>query len=65
MLKQPSGTTSYCKSPRIQSIDIPETSPRTVTIFTDSRIALDSLKKVNNHGYFIEENRKRVSILET
>jgi len=41
-----------------------ETSPRTVTIFTDSTIALDSLKNVNNHGYLIEEIRKRVSILE-
>jgi hypothetical protein len=36
----------------------------TVTIFTDNRITLDSLKNVNNHGYLIEEIRKRVSILE-
>jgi ribonuclease HI len=49
----------------IESIDISENSPRTVTsIFTDSRITLDSLKNVNNHGYLIEEIRKRVSILK-
>ena len=41
-----------------------EKSPSTVTIFTGRRITLDSLKKVNNHGYLIEEIRKRVSILE-
>jgi ribonuclease HI len=48
----------------IESIHISEKSPRTVTIFTDSRITLDSLKNVNNHGYLIEEIRKRVSLLE-
>ena len=47
-----------------ESIDILENSPRTVTMFTDSRITLDSLKNVNNHGYLIEEIRKGVSILE-
>ena len=47
-----------------ESIVISENSPRTVNTFTDSRIRLDSLKNVNNHGYFIEEIRKRVSILE-
>jgi len=46
MLKQPRGRTSYYKSPRIESIDIPETSPRTVTIFIDSRITPDSLQNV-------------------
>jgi len=48
----------------IESIDILENSPRTVTIFTDSRITLDLLKNVNNHRYLIEVIRKRVSILE-
>jgi hypothetical protein len=62
MPQQPSGT-SYCKGPKIESTDILETSPCTVTIFTNSRIALDSLKNINNHGYLIEEIRKRVSIL--
>jgi len=48
----------------IESIDISENSPRTVTIFTDSRTAIDSLKYVNKHGYLMEEIRKRLSILE-
>jgi len=30
----------------IESVDVSETNPRTVTIFTDSRITLDSLKNV-------------------
>jgi len=41
-----------------------ENSPRTVTIFTDSRITLDLLKNVNNDRHLIEVIRKRVSILE-
>ena len=48
----------------IESIDISENRPRTVTIFTDSKITLDSLMNVNNHDYLIEEIRKRISILE-
>jgi ribonuclease HI len=48
----------------IETIDIAENSPRTVAIFTDSRISIDSLKNVNNHSYLIEEIRKRISILE-
>jgi len=48
----------------IETIDIEENSPRTVAIITDSRIALDSIKNVNNHSYQIEEIRKRLSKLE-
>jgi primosomal protein N' len=48
----------------IETIDITENSPRTATIFTDSRISIDSLKNVNNHSNLIEEIRKRISILE-
>jgi hypothetical protein len=48
----------------IETIDIAENSPRTVVIFTDSRITIDPLKNVNNHSYLIEEIRKRISILE-
>jgi ribonuclease HI len=33
-------------------------------IFTDSRIAMDSLKNVSNPSYLIEEIRKRIFILE-
>jgi ribonuclease HI len=35
-----------------------------IAIFTDTRITIDSLKKVNNHSYLIEEIRKRISNLE-
>ncbi len=31
----------------IETIEIAENSPRTITVFTDSRIAIDSLKNVN------------------
>jgi ribonuclease HI len=44
----------------IDAIDIAENSPHTTAIFTDSRIAMDSLKNVNNPSYLIEEIRKRI-----
>jgi len=34
----------------IDAIDIAEDSPRTIGIFTDSRITMDSLENVNNHS---------------
>jgi len=43
----------------IETIEITENSPSTATIFTDSRISIDSLKNVNNHSYIIEESRKK------
>jgi hypothetical protein len=42
-----------------------EINPRTATVFTDSRITLDSLHNVNNHAYLVEEIRKRVATLES
>jgi len=48
----------------MDTIEITENSPRTATIFTDSRISIDSLKNVNNHSYLIEETRKNMSTLE-
>jgi ribonuclease HI len=48
----------------IETIDIPENSPRTIDIFTDSRIALDLLQNANNHSYLIEEMRTRLSYLD-
>jgi ribonuclease HI len=47
----------------IETIEITANSPRTASIFTDSRISADSLKNVNNHSYLIEEPRK-MSTLE-
>jgi ribonuclease HI len=41
-----------------------ENSSRTIGVFTDSRITIDSLKNVNNHSYLIEEIRQRISNLE-
>jgi len=34
-------------------------NPLSTTIFTDSRITLDSLQNYNNHGYLVEEIRKK------
>jgi len=48
----------------IDAIDIKESIPHTIGIFTDRKITIDSLKNVNNQSYFIEEIRKRISILE-
>ena len=42
----------------IEAIEITDNSPRTATVFTDSRISIDSLKYVNNHSYLVEETRK-------
>jgi ribonuclease HI len=48
----------------IDEINIAENRPRTIGIFTDSRITIDSLKNVNNHSYLIEDIRKKISSLE-
>ena len=48
----------------IETIDIAENSPRTIDIFTDSRITLYLLQKANNHSYLIEEIRKKLSYLD-
>jgi len=34
----------------IESINTTDNSPRTATVFTDSRITLDSLQNANNHA---------------
>ena len=39
-------------------------NPLSTTIFTDSRITLDSLQNYNNHGFLVEEIRKKVASLE-
>ena len=48
----------------IETIEIAENSPRTITVFIDSRIATDSLKNVNIRSYLVEEFRKKVHTLE-
>ena len=47
-----------------ESINTLDNSSRIATVFTDSRITLDSLHNANNHAYLIEEIRKRLSTLE-
>jgi ribonuclease HI len=39
-------------------------NPRTATIFTDSRVSLDSLHNPKNHAFLVEEISKRVASLE-
>jgi len=48
----------------IESINTLDNSPHIATVFTDSRITLDSLHNANNHAYLIEEIRKRLFRLE-
>jgi len=39
-------------------------NPIWATIFTDSRITLDSLQNYKNHGFLVEEIRKKIASLE-
>ena len=39
-------------------------SPLTATMYTDSRVSLDSLHNPNNHAFLTEEIRKKVASLE-
>jgi hypothetical protein len=48
----------------IEKIDIPQDTPRTAIIFTDSRIPIDSIRDTKNHSHLIEEIRKNVTSLE-
>jgi ribonuclease HI len=48
----------------VATLNIPENSPRTAMIYTDSRITIDSLQNHKNHAYLIEEIRKRVATLK-
>jgi hypothetical protein len=48
----------------IKDIHIPENVPREVTIHTDSKITLQSLKNLQNHRHLIDEIRKRALSLE-
>jgi len=48
----------------IESIENMDSTSCTATVFSDSRISIDSLKNANNHSYLIEESRKKISTLE-
>jgi hypothetical protein len=43
----------------IPGISIDENCPRTIGIYTDSRITIDLLKNATNHSFLIEKMRKR------
>jgi len=45
----------------IESMNSLSINPGTATIFTDSRVSLDSLHNVNNHAHLAEEIRKKVT----
>ena len=45
----------------IESMNSNSITPRMVTIFTDSRVSLDSLHDYNNHAYVVEEIRKKAN----
>ena len=44
-------------------IEMEDNAPRTIGVYTDSRINIDSLKDASNHNYLIEEVRKQLTIL--
>jgi ribonuclease HI len=48
----------------VATLNIPENSPHTAMVYTDSRITLDCLQNHKNHAYLIEEIRKRVATLQ-
>jgi len=48
----------------IGKIDLPQDTPRTAIIFTDSRISIDSIRNTKNHSHLIEEIRKKMTSLE-
>jgi len=48
----------------IESMNSHSINPRTVTIFSDSRVSLDSLHNPNNHAHLAEEIRKKVTSMK-
>jgi len=44
-------------------IEIADNAPRTIGVYTDSRITIDSLKDASKHNYLIEEVRKQLTTL--
>jgi ribonuclease HI len=48
----------------LEKIDIMEGTPRTATIFTDSRVSIESIRNIRNHSHLIEEIRKKMTSLE-
>jgi len=49
---------------KLEGMNKQSINPLSTTIFTDSRITMDSLQNYNNHRYLVEEIRKKVASLE-
>jgi ribonuclease HI len=45
----------------VESLNVDDSSQRTATAITDSRVALESIKNVQNHSFLIEEIRQTLS----
>jgi len=48
----------------INSLNKDRFNPQTAVIYTDSRIAIDSIHNTNNHSYLAEETRKIITNLD-
>ena len=48
----------------INSLNKDRFNPQTAVIYTDSRVAIDSLHNINNHSYLAEETRKMIANLD-
>jgi ribonuclease HI len=48
----------------VDSLNINDSSQRTAAVITDSRVALDSVKNIQNHSFLTEEIRQMLSKLE-
>ena len=65
MLEQSGGATSHTKAlEEIELLNRENINPPTAIIYTDSRVALDSIGNPNNHSFLVEEIRKKAASLE-
>jgi ribonuclease HI len=49
----------------INYLEYADNNPRTIGVYTDSRITIDSLRNASNHNYLIEEIRKKLTNLRS
>jgi len=49
----------------ISYLEIVDNNPRTIGVYTDSRITIDSLRNASNRNYLIEEIRKKLTNLRS
>jgi ribonuclease HI len=48
----------------LETLDVVDIKQRTVSVITDRRVALDSIKNIDNHSFLIEEIRLIISKLD-